>query len=231
MRTHLSLISGVIFVAVGLACDPTPPPDPPTPDRIDVAVIHKPIGVCGHHTETQSSWGAPCDDDDGPGCYRDAHFAEVFPEGLYVGCGELTANLLSSAAVEVALPSLGKPRALYKDEAGAYDGVDDPVVGTALFGQVVALSLNVGFSELPSFDKNGAAEPFGELVIADPGSPCAGMTVQQVLDEANVALGDCDAVLTPGDAYGCVKAINKSFTGGAKDEDCSAEVAIADPPM
>ena len=169
-----------------------------------------PTEVCGYRTELQGSWGSVCAKDP-LDKLRDAHFAALFPEGLYIGCGAYTGNLLTSAAVAAALPSAGEPRALLATEAVAYDGAGDPQVGTRLFGEVVALSLNLAFADLPAFNKAAPAAAFGDLQIADPDSPCVGMTVQQVLDEANLALGGCLAALSPAQVDECVAAINASF--------------------
>jgi len=210
----------LILVAALAACDPGP--TSPTNWRDDNIALEQ---LCGQHTETQSHWGSDCGQP-GPACLRDKYFLELFPEGLYVGCGELTINLLSSHAVAANLPSVGKARALYLSEVGAFDGKNDPLVGTALFGQAVALALNIEFSTVPEFA--GAGDellPLGDLVVADPDSPCTGMTTQQVLDEANAALGACDSVFPPEVIHSCVVAINKAFADGNR---CSDLLAQAD---
>ena len=210
-----SLQTAALLAAASLlACDPGPT-EPVDRRHDDIS-----RQLCGLHTETQTRWGAECGQP-GPACLRDKFFLELFPEGLYAGCGELTVNLLNSEAVAAALPSVGKPRAFYPSEVGAFDGKDDPVVGTALFGHTVALALNIEFSTLPAF---GQPLALGELVVVDPESPCNGMTAQQVLDEANANLGLCDTVFTATTIHACVLAINNSFAG----EHCSALLAPAD---
>jgi hypothetical protein len=196
--------------------DLTPGPDEPGDCRFDGTDCDErpddraeppPPASCGYRTHTQDDWGSACDGES-PGCYRDAHFQEVFPEGLYVGCGVLTANLTNSLAVRHALPTAGEPRALLPGEAGGYDGVGDPKVATALFGEVVALSLSVGFDELPGYDDHDQLLPLAFLQIADPNSLCAGMFVHEVLQRANDALGDCPSQLSAVAAYDCLAAIN-----------------------
>lgn len=225
MRAPLFTLS--IVLSAGIACDPGSDAADP---RVSGCLEYRNIGVdpgdcdeddddddavevCGYRTETQSSWGA---ENKGKGKqaagFRDEHFAAVFPEGLYVGCGQYTANVLSSAAVAAVLPTSGTPRALLAEEAVAYDGVDDPAVTTSLFGEVVALSLNLEFDALPEFHKSTLDVPLGELVLAEP-SACAGLTVAQVLDEANLALAGCPGVFTPAVLDACVAEINASFTG------------------
>lgn len=168
---------------------------------------------CGYRTHTQEGWGSSCIGQS-PGCYRDAHFEESFPEGLYVGCGVLTANLTNSLAVQLALPASGKPRALLPTEAVGFDGVGDLLVTTELFGQVAALSLSVAFDQLPDYDDLDQPISLANLLIADPGSLCAGMFVYEVLEQANYALGGCPSQLSAAAANDCVAAINASYVGG-----------------
>lgn len=194
----------------------TPACDPPGSDAIQPrGGLHGDTSVpCGYRTQTQSQWGSMCTAGN-TGCDRDEHFMEVFPEGLIVGCGVLTANLISSAAVEKALPSAGIPRALLPAEAVAYDAKDDPKVGTAFFGQVVALALNIGFdADLPGFTPLAPGGHLQDLVIGDPASPCVGMRVGDVLDEANLALGGCPVTLPAQALNDCAAAINKAFVDG-----------------
>lgn len=213
-----AITAHLILVAALAACDPGP--TSPTNWRDDNIALEQ---LCGQHTETQAHWGSDCGQP-GPACLRDKFFLELFPEGLYAGCGERTINLLSSHAVAANLPSVGKPRALYASEVGAFDGKNDPLVGTALFGQTVALALNIEFSSVPEFAGAGDQPlPLGDLIVADPDSPCAGMTTQQVLDEANMALGACDSAFAPETIHACVVAINKAFADDARCSDLLAE--------
>lgn len=180
--------------------------------------------ACGHTTHTQSQWGAVCSSNNA-GCYRDQHFLSTFPEGLIVGCGILTANLVTPKAVEHALPSAGTPRALLKSEAVAYDGVGDPKVGTSFFGQVVALGLNIGLDALSA--QPDAYPPLEELVIADPTSPCLGMSVGQVNEQANLALGNCPAGHSAAVLHECAQTINKALASG---NTCSPALGVPLPP-
>ncbi|MBA3549564.1 MAG: hypothetical protein H0T76_24065 [Nannocystis sp.] len=183
--------------------------------------------ACGYRTHTQAGWGGTCIAQS-PGCYRDAHFEQSFPEGLYVGCGVLTANLTNSLAVELALPASGSPRALLPAEAVGYDGVGDPQVETELFGQVAALSLSVAFDQMPDYDDLDQPISLANLLIADPGSLCAGMFVYEVLEQANYALGGCPSQLSAAAANDCVAAINASYVDAF--DTCSA-VFAAPPPL
>ncbi|MFY0535636.1 hypothetical protein [Nannocystis pusilla] len=184
--------------------------------------------TCGYRTQTQGGWGSSCQGDN-PGCYRDAHFDAAFPDGLVVGCGDLHATLLGSAAVERALPTGGEPRALLPGEAVSYDGSDaDPTVGTVLFGQVVALSLSVAFDAFDDYKQVDTPVPLADLVIADPESPCAGMSVGEVLAAANAALGGCPATLSAAELSDCAAMINEAHVDG-EAEVCSDTLEIPTP--
>lgn len=178
--------------------------------------------ACGYRTAPQTEWGAKCKADN-VACFRDEHFASAFPEGLYLGCGVLTVNLTNSEAVKRALPTAGSPRALHPDEAGAYDGDGDPTVQTALFGEAAALALAVGFDALPGYEPADPPVPLRDLLLGDD-SVCAGLTVQDVLDEADGVLGGCGSAFTASEVAGCLAAINAAF---ADDETCSA---LFEPP-
>lgn len=190
-------------------CDP--PPAPPMPDPGDPAAR---AAACGYRTETQDDWGAECDSEHPVACARDKLYAAALNDGLLLGCGVLTANLEDTQGARVALPTEGKVRPLHATEAVAYDGVADPVVGTAFFGHVAALGMNLAFDGHPGFSQHPGL-PLGELIVADPDSPCVGMSVQDVFNEANAALGDCATGLPAAHLNTCVTQINTAFLGGS----------------
>jgi hypothetical protein len=53
-------------------------------------------------------------------------------------------------------------------ESGAYDGDGDPTVGTAFFGHVVALALNLEFDGMPDYNLQHPGLPLADLVVAQP---------------------------------------------------------------
>jgi hypothetical protein len=182
--------------------------------------------VCDYRTQTQGGWGAACNGGN-PGCFRDAHFKEVFPTGLQIGCGDLKATLKNSKAVEKALPAGGPPRMLYPSETGQYDGYGDPNPKTVLFSQTVALSLNLYFDSVPEYNPLSTPMPLGQLRIADPSSPCDGWSVAKVLAQANAALGGCDPLLSASQINACATMINESFVDGG--ESCNADFEFGEP--
>ncbi|MFC1805448.1 hypothetical protein ACFL09_00520 [Planctomycetota bacterium] len=164
-------------------------------------------------TQTQGGWGTVAHGNN-PGAYRDTNFQGAFPNGLVIGCaGGQTATFTCSLAVQDFLPAGGPPGVLLDDYV-------DPVQTEAgvLAGQVVALTLNVGFD---FFDPNFGASPalLRDQVIIDPASPCVGWTVKQVLALANMMLGGCPAPagLTLSQINECVSKINENYVDGTTD--------------
>jgi hypothetical protein len=164
------------------------------------------LGV--YRTQTPGGWGARAAGNN-PGTYRDAHFADAFPAGLLIGDpGKYHIKLTSSFAIEILLPTGGKPAVL----TGQYT---DPIsIRNVLVGHTVALSLSVGFDQ---FD-----EDFGEsdgllkhLYIAD-GYGFDGMTVAEVLKEANTLLGGGSSAYTPSQMTEILTKINEYFVDGKK---------------
>jgi hypothetical protein len=164
----------------------------------------------GFRTQTQGGWGTGCAGNN-PGCYRDANFDSCFPNGLQVGCEPgYSLTFTSSNAIKNFLPSGGRPQALKKDAIDPTNG------GNVLAGQIVALTLNVGFDLCdPDFGESNTA--LADLEVIDPESKCFGMTVQEVLDLANAILGGCSTALTPSQINECVSKINENFVDGETD--------------
>ncbi|MBL9103750.1 MAG: hypothetical protein JNL82_22590 [Myxococcales bacterium] len=209
-KLHRQLSYLVACFAIA-GCDPPDPPGP-APDPGDPPALRA-AETCGYRTQNQYDWGADCDAAHPTACLRDKHYGQVLHDGLMLGCGVRTANLENSPGARVALPTSGKVRHLYLSESVGYDGVADPDVGTAFFGHVAALGMNLAFADLPAFDQNPGT-PLGELLVADPDSPCVGMSVEDVFFEANAALGDCATSLTAQDLNTCVSQINAVFRDG-----------------
>ncbi|MFO7650860.1 MAG: hypothetical protein R6X13_05920 [bacterium] len=155
-------------------------------------------------TQTQGGWGS-VPQGNNPGAYLHSNFAGAFPAGLTVG-GGFTLSLTSAQAVTDYLPDGGTPVAL------AQNWVDPgSQMISVLAGQVVALSLSVGFD---LYDPNFGASPVNleDLVVADPLSPYYGWTVQQVLAAANSILGGGPG--DPSQVNAAVSSINENFVDG-----------------
>jgi len=139
-----------------------------------------------------------------PGTIRDLYFAEVFPSGLQVG-GNYKITLTSAKAVEKFLPQGGTPKALdknYTDPTSTKAGV--------FGGQVVALKLNVAFSDAGKIGSGSVK--LGELIVN--AGPLAGKTVYEVLSIANTALGGGTTPYSISQLNEVVTAINENFDDG-----------------
>ena len=139
-----------------------------------------------------------------PGNIRDLYFSEVFPTGLQVG-GTFKLTLTTAKAVEKFLPQGGTPKALdknYTDPKSTKAGV--------FAGQVVALKLNVAFSDAGKIGSGSVK--LGELIVN--AGPLAGKTVYEVLNLANIALGGGTTPYSITQLNEAVTAINENFDGG-----------------
>ena len=119
-----------------------------------------------------------------------------------------SATFTTAAAIEAFLPQVGTSASLAHDHT-------DPTSTEAgeLAGQVVALTLNVGFDLFdPAF--SASTTPLNTLVIDDEDNVCNGKTVQEVLDLANRILAGEATGFTAEDVNSCVTHINEGFLNG-----------------
>jgi hypothetical protein len=83
-----------------------------------------------------------------------------------------------------------------------------------LAGEVVALTVNIAADASdPAFASS--TQLLRNLLVAT--GPFAGLTVQQVLDEANRWLGGCGSTFSPSQLLAAVSAINANYEGGTVD--------------
>ncbi|MEK7795053.1 MAG: hypothetical protein AAB353_11010 [Candidatus Hydrogenedentota bacterium] len=164
-------------------------------------------------TQTQGGWGTECHGMN-PGCYRDDHFAEAFPDGVTVGCSSGFMNTFtSSQAVQDYLPSGGAPRALTADHI-------DPLSTEAgvLGGQTLALALSLGFDAVdPDF---GSSDNWlGDQLVCNTGTAADGISLAALLDEANALLGGCSGSLglNTGAINNVLNLINQNYVDGDTD--------------
>ena len=180
------------------------------------------ISVGDFCTYTQGGWGAACKGKN-PGCVRDTFFDKVFTtplpcsgeQGLTLGASAARrANFGNASAVKGFLPQGGT--------AGAFSGpLCDPTTSSAgvFAGQLLALKLNVGFSDAGYLPKKGAVA-LGDLVMTS--GPCAGFSARQVLargENAISGLGSSgSACLSVGDLATAADAINNDFDDCTQDQ-------------
>ena len=164
------------------------------------------VTCTGFRTQTQGGWSNTAAGNN-PGSYRDANFDKAFPDGLEVG-GIYTISLTTPQAVQAFLPSGGQPSALSRNYT-------DPTQGLGAFaGNVVALSLSIGFDGCTVCEDFGTnVFPLKDLIFQD--GDFTGMTVEEVLTEANRVLGGGivrDYSVTQ--LNGALDAVNKNYKDG-----------------
>ncbi len=170
-------------------------------------------------TQTQGGWSSTAKGDN-LGAYRDANFDEAFSEGLVVGDNDNDDNgeplgyhalFTSSLAIQEFLPTGGAPAPF----TGNYEDPEDEegVEAGVLAGQVVALTLNVGFD---NYDEDfGVSENNLEDFYANSAeAQCEDMTVGDVLAEANLVLSGQSSEFSPSEISECVDEINNRFVDG-----------------
>ncbi|MCB1060791.1 MAG: T9SS type A sorting domain-containing protein [Calditrichaeota bacterium] len=178
----------------------------------------------GCRTQTQGGWGADCHGNNN-GCLRDANFATAFPTGLTIG-GTYTIHFSTSAAVNAFLPAGGTPNAL----TASYNNPTSTTAGV-FAGQVAALALSLGFSEIgvSGFCDLGSLYYFD---VDDSDDPFVGMTVNELFALANQVLGGDLSGLpfgaTVSDLNDVIDHINQNFDDGTQDLghlDCDVQLA------
>jgi len=170
------------------------------------AVHVEPCGQEEMCTYTKGGWGSGCPGPQRdnmmstqPGCMREHYFDMVFPEGVEVGDlgggSPYGALWTSAAAVEAFLPSGSTPAVLTGDLT---DPTDTPAGNLA--AQLLALTLNRGFACAGVWELLGmtsSATCYGGFTIPASCGKFAGLTVDEFLAVANLAVGGNTAVLEP----------------------------------
>jgi hypothetical protein len=172
-------------------------------------------GCDGFRTQTQGGWGASANGNN-PGVYRDIHFDQAFPDGLSIGC-HYVLELETSADVQVFLPSGGTARPL---EGNLLNPTD---YGNVLAGQLVALTLSVGFDNAyPDF--SSSSYNLAELVVNN--GTFEGYTVAEILEIGNSVLGGCETDFSPSQVNDILSSINENYVDGTTNGgllDCPEE--------
>jgi len=154
-------------------------------------------------TQTQGGWGAPPKGNN-PGTYLKRNFASAFPSGITIGTG-FTLKLTSASAIEVFLPQGGTPAVLTSSYVNPVD------LNNVFTGQVLALALNIRF-DLWDVNFGRSATNLKDLKIAY--GPFENWTVQQLLDEAYIALGGGYTLYSISMLNNAVSSINENFVDG-----------------
>jgi len=180
-------------------------------------------------TFPQSEWGEECTSGSQASCYLLEHWEECFGSGedggeLVVGCpfgGKFLAFSDPFALLEY-LPVFNEAITSqpllqnYFNPGVTGEGDTEMHVGGEggeLLGQLLALTLSLTFDGCdPGFGTSDLL--LADLVVCSSSSPFQGMTVQQVLDEANRFLGGCGSTFTADELTAALTAINESFVPG-----------------
>lgn len=152
-------------------------------------------------TFTQGGWGA-VPHGNNPGMILSNNFTNVYPLSLYpsgVVVGKQSAadlalysmTFTSALAIQNYLPAGGKPNALMQSVFYNPNPAPGQINTSGVFGgQVLALQLNVNFSDPPLPISPPFPVGFGNLFLSNTGTSLDRLTVSQILDVANLALGD-----------------------------------------
>ncbi|MFM8431397.1 MAG: T9SS type A sorting domain-containing protein, partial [Bacteroidota bacterium] len=173
---------------------------------LDSCTIVIPTDPCGgFQTFTQGGWGATPKGKN-VASYLKSKFASVFPTGLTIGCNNRL-RLTSWNAVVDFLPSGNTARALpsgtLSNPGQSYQNV--------LAGQLVAATLNVNMdSAIVNFAP--ATGTLGNLVIAS--GLFGGWTINQLIAEANRAIGGCGSVYGFSDLNIALDLFNNNYNNG-----------------
>ncbi len=162
---------------------------------------------CGNfRTQTMGGWGSNAAGNN-PGVYRDMYFDSAFPNGLSIGC-DYTLTLTSASAVQSFLPS-GSTASAFTENL-----IDPSNYSNVLAGQLVALTLSIGFDENDA-DFSGSDINLGDLLINS--GPFIGFTVYELIEEANQFIGGCPSEYFAIELNEVLTSINENFDDGISD--------------
>lgn len=158
-------------------------------------------------TFTQGGWGAtPAGGN--PGVYLHSNFDAAFPRGITLGCTN-TISFTSAQAITDWLPS-GSTSATIP--SGSI--VNPTSYSNILVAQLLAATLNSGFDAYDATFATGENH-LGSMYYNN--SPFTGMTVNQILDEANNAIGGCSSLFSLTDLNSALTNINENYDNGTAD--------------
>ncbi len=166
--------------------------------------------VCtGIRAESQGSWGAVSNGYD-PAAYMNSNFAAAFPASTYltIGCGTRLMRLTTASAVGAFLPTYGSvamlPSGTLTNPGSAYSNT--------LAGELIALKLSIRFDEI-----NSAFSPASALLknMVISSGAFAGWTVQQLVNQADQAIGGCSSAYGINTLNGALMTINLNYYQGS----------------
>jgi hypothetical protein len=166
--------------------------------------------VCtGIRAESQGSWGAVSNGYD-PAAYMNSNFAAAFPASTYltIGCGNRMLRLSTASAVAAFLPTYGSVATL---PSGTLTNPGTSYSNT-LAGELIALKLSIRFDELNA-GFSPASSQLKNMVIAS--GAFSGWTVQQLVNQADQAIGGCSSAYGINTLNAALMTINLNYFQGS----------------
>ncbi|MFM7015762.1 MAG: T9SS type A sorting domain-containing protein [Bacteroidota bacterium] len=155
-------------------------------------------------TYNQNSWGEePLGNN--LGMYLHVNFPKAFPNGLTIGCNNLL-TLTNAQSITDWLPKTGMPALL---PTGTL--TDDINYDNSLASQLVTAKLNTGFDAFDA-DFNPSKDYLGNRFFTS--GLYAGYTLDQVIEEANNAIGGCVPNYNLAELNFALKAANENYEEG-----------------
>ncbi len=159
-------------------------------------------------TFSQGGWGAT---NNPAKVYLHANFASSFPNGITLGCGSNLVKFTTPQAITNWLPA-GTNNYLLPN--GTLTNPSNAVFNSNLVGQLLAATLSVGF------DAANASFASGDNVLGSmyyQSAPFIGMTVNQIIAEANKLIGGCATSFTNAQLGVALANINLNYDGVGVD--------------
>lgn len=172
-------------------------------------VVNCPLLTCDPlRTQTQGAWGA-APKGNNPSSILNANFGTVFPNGVTVGSNGNFIRLTSAVAVVNFLPSGGTSSSISGLNINPTSNISN-----TLAGQLVAATINVAMDlQLANF-----STPSHNLgMMYCDFHPFQGMTVNQVIAEANQAIGGINTPHSLSSLVNALDKINQNYDNGNQD--------------
>ncbi len=154
------------------------------------------VGIDAFHTYSQRAWGDMCMGTDAPSCWRDTHFAALFPMGLVIGDTDGLDTDDAHALVFETPEALGEflPLADDADVTSLQQSLTNPAptergLGGAMTGELIAAKLNVAFDQRGLMPTSMERTALSELVYIDGVTPSlVGRSVGDIIRLADDAI-------------------------------------------
>lgn len=159
-------------------------------------------------TQTIGGWGSNPKGNN-PGTYLHENFDQltIRTDAVTIGAGDLTLTFTSAEAITAFLPASGSPAALTETFI-------DPTkkdIRNTFASQILALTISTSFDAVIE-DYSASTLSLGTMVVAE--GAMAGLSVTQVLAEANQLLAGLESQYTISQANATISKINEAYVDG-----------------